>query len=38
MRYHQGRVIRQHALFMRSCKVCGTAIIVLVGLVILAAV
>ncbi len=38
MRYHQGRAIRQHALFVRNCKVCGSVIVMLIGLVIVSAV
>ena len=30
MRYHQGRAIRQHELFVRNCKVCGIAIMILI--------
>lgn len=37
MRYHQGRAIRQHELFVRNCKVCGVFLIALIGVLALSA-
>jgi len=37
MRYHQGRLIREHEKFLRSCRICGALMLIFGGILLAAA-